>query len=56
MQQPMTKERALKNAIASTEMEGLVVTDEHKALFAKLLSNEITFEEALKQLNSKYHK
>ncbi len=56
MLQPMTKELALKIAIASTEMEGLVVTDEHKVLLNKLINNEITYEEALKQLNSKYHK
>ncbi len=56
MQQPMTKERALNNAIVSTEMEGFTITDEHKKLFLKLLNNEITFEEALKQLNSKYYK
>lgn len=40
MQQPMTKERALKNAIASTEMEGLVVTEEHKELLNKLMNHE----------------
>ncbi len=56
MLQPMTKERALKMAIASTEMEGLVVTDEHKALLNKLINNKITYEEALKQIMSKYHK
>lgn len=55
MQQPMTKERALNNAIVSTEMEGFTITDEHRKLILKLLNNKITFEEALKQINSKYH-
>lgn len=56
MLQPMTKELALKIAIASTEMEGLVVTDEHKVLLNKLINHEITLGEAIKQVRAKYHK
>lgn len=47
----MTIERAVGNAIVSTEMEDLVVTDTHKELIVKLMKKEITLEEALKELN-----
>ena len=50
--QTMTAERALNNAIISTQMEGLVVTEELKELIIKLMNKEITLDEALKQLNS----
>lgn len=48
----MTVERAIANAIASTEMEGFVVTDKHKELITKLMSKEMTLEDALKELNN----
>lgn len=50
--QTMTAERALNNAIISTQMEGLVVTEDLKELIIKLMNKEITLDEALKQLNS----
>ena len=50
--QTMTAERALNNAIISTQMEGLVVTEEQKELIIKLMNREITLDEALNQLNS----
>lgn len=46
----MTTERAIANAIASTEMEGFVVTDKHKELITKLMNKEMTLEDALKEL------
>lgn len=46
----MTPERAISNAIVSTEMEGFVVTEKHKELINKLVNNEITLEKALKEL------
>lgn len=50
----MTLDRALSNAIISTEMEGFVITDEHRSLIEKILPGEISINEALKQLNQKY--
>lgn len=48
----MTTEQAIANAIASTEMEGLVVTDKHKELITKLMNKEMTLEDVLKELNN----
>lgn len=52
--QIMTAERALNNAIISTQMEGFVVTNEQKELLVKLIHKEITLEDALKKINAKY--
>ncbi len=41
----MSHSKAIKNAAASVEMEGFVVTEEYKMLCEKLLVNEITFDE-----------
>ena len=49
----MTIERAVDNAIVSTEMEGFVITEKHKELIMKLMKKEITLEEALKEFNKK---
>lgn len=50
----MTPERAVDNAIASTKMEGFVVTDEHRELIMKLMSGEITTDDAFEVLKKKY--
>lgn len=42
--QTMTAERALNNAIISTQMEGLVVTEDLKELIIKLMNKEITLD------------
>ena len=52
---PMTIERAVNNAIVSTQMEGFVITEEIKKLIVKLMDEEITLDEALKQLNDSYN-
>lgn len=52
---PMTTERAVNNAIVSTQMEGFVITEEIKKLIVKLMNEEITLDEALKQLNDSYN-
>ena len=52
---PMTIERAINNAIVSTQMEGFVITEEIKKLIVKLMNEEITLDEALKQLNDSYN-
>lgn len=52
---PMTIERAVNNAIVSTQMEGFVITEEIKKLIVKLMNEEITLDEALKQLNDSYN-
>lgn len=38
----MTIECAVDNAIVSTEMEGIVITEKHKELIMKLMNKEIT--------------
>ena len=48
----MTTEQEIANAIASTEMEGFVVTDKHKELITKLMNKEMTLEDVLKELNN----
>ena len=50
----MTVERAVNNAIVSTQMEGFIITEEMKEFIIKLMNNEITLDEALKQLNNGY--
>ena len=42
MNQPVSTERAIRNAAASVEMEGFTVTDYSKDLCRKLLNKEIT--------------
>ena len=49
----MTIERAVDNAIVSTEMEGFVITEKHRELIIKLMNKEITLEEALNELGNK---
>lgn len=49
----MTIERAVDNAIVSTEMEGFVITEKHSELIIKLMNKEITLEEALNELGNK---
>ena len=49
----MTIERAVDNAIVSTEMEGFVITEKHRELIIKLMNKEITLEEALNELCNK---
>ena len=44
----MSIDKAINNATASLEMEGLYVSDELKALFIRKLNNEITMEEYIK--------
>lgn len=49
----MSLERAMENAIVSTEMEGFVVTREQRELMVRVLKKEITLEEAIAMLNKK---
>lgn len=49
----MTIERAVDNAIASTEMEGFTITEKHRELIMKLMKKEITLDKAIKELNKK---
>ncbi len=53
-EQTMSLERAMENAIVSTEMEGFVVTREQRELMVRVLKKEITLEEAIAMLNKKY--
>lgn len=53
-EQTMSLERAMENAIVSTEMEGFVVTREQRELMVRVLKKEITLEEAISMLNKKY--
>lgn len=53
-EQTMSLERAMENAIVSTEMEGFVVTREQRELMVMVLKKEITLEEAIAMLNKKY--
>lgn len=50
----MTVERAVDNAIASAQMEGFTFTEEQRDLLIKVVSKEITFDDALAELNAKY--
>ena len=50
----MSLERAMENAIVSTEMEGFVVTREQRELMVRVLKKEITLEEAISMLSKKY--
>lgn len=54
VKQVMTLERAMSNAIASTEMEGFNVTKEQRELMARVLKKELTLKEAIAELNKKH--
>ena len=51
MNELMSIEEAMKKAIASTEMEGFVITDEQKDLMERVLKREISLKEAVEMLN-----
>lgn len=51
MNELMSIEEAMKKAIASTEMEGFVITDEQKDLMERVLKREIGLKEAVEMLN-----
>ena len=51
---PMSDERAIENAIVSTQMEGFEVTESDRKLLMKIIKKEITLDEALKKINSRY--
>ena len=53
-EQTMSLERAMENAIVSTEMEGFVVIREQRELMVRVLKKEITLEEAIAMLSKKY--
>ena len=53
-EQTISLERAMENAIVSTEMEGFVVTRDQRELMVRVLKKEITLEEAIAMLNKKY--
>lgn len=55
-EQVMTLDKAMSNAIASTEMEGFIVTAEQKELMKSVLKNEISLKEAIEILNRKYNR
>lgn len=44
--QTMSLERAMENAIVSTEMEGFVVTSEQRELMVRVLKKEISHRHA----------
>ena len=54
-EQTMTLERAMNNAIISTEMEGFTLTAEQRELMKKVLTKELTLKEAIVELNKKYN-
>ena len=51
MNELMSIEEAMKKAIASTEIEGFVITDEQKDLMERVLKREISLKEAVEMLN-----
>lgn len=51
---PMTIDRAIENAVVSTNMEGFAIGEEQKQLIKSIISGEITLEEALAQIKKKY--
>ena len=50
----MDIERALNNAIASTEMEGFEITDNDRELLLKLLKKELGLDEVLEIKNKEF--
>lgn len=53
-EQTMTLERAMNNAIISTEMEGFTLTAKQCELMRKVLTKELTLKEAIAELNKKH--
>lgn len=51
---PMTLDRAIENAVVSTNMEGFALGEEQKQLIKSIISGEITLEDALAQIKKKY--
>lgn len=47
--------RAIRNQIASGQMEGLVYTDKDYELISRVVNGEITTDEAIKRIKENYH-
>ena len=52
---PVTIDRAIENAVASTNMEGFHLGEEQKELIKKITLGEITLEEVINQIRQKYN-
>lgn len=51
---PMSIDRAVENAAVSLKMEGFNVEAEQKQMIKKIISGEISLQEALSIINRKY--
>lgn len=51
---PMTIDRAIENAVVSTNMEGFALGEEQKEIIKKLALGEITIEKVIEQIKKKY--
>lgn len=54
MAETMTIETAVKNAIASSRMEGFVLTDDIEKLISDTAYGKITYAEAIRILDNKW--
>ena len=52
---PVTIDRAIENAVVSTNMEGFRLGEEQKELIKKITLGEITLEEVINQIRQKYN-
>ena len=52
---PMTIDRAIENAVVSTNMEGFALGEEQKEIIKKLALGEITIEKVIEQIRHKYN-
>ena len=51
-----TNELAIREALASTRMEGLTVTPEIERSVRRILNGEITVEQRVREIREKHHK
>ena len=51
---PVTIDRAIENAVVSTNMEGFRLGEEQKELIKQITLGEITLEEVINQIRQKY--
>ncbi len=52
---PVTIDRAIENAVVSTNMEGFHLGEEQKELIKQITLGKVTLEEVIEQIKQKYN-
>ena len=52
---PVTIDRAIENAAASSKMEGIIIDENMKSLIKKVIEGNLSIEEAFSLINNNIH-